>query len=653
MLRLLLNDVAHFSSADESVYVDLSRRLASDGFFSAYAGIAREWISDPAWWRYPSPLRFGYLALTTFGMRLVDTVDPRILAWISTLAGIAVLPLLFEIARRIAGTRPALLAVSFAAVSPLSLALGRRALQDEVLCMATLLAFLSIVVMLGNEHRPVLRTTLAVAALTFALSIKESLLLLLPAFAVFVFLHLWPRTPGLRHVVLFAAPPLLWWTSLAVLSQDATMPYRTARLVASAMAERYVVQYQSGPPHRVLFDFLLVAPLVTILACGAAALIVSGATRNPHARALLAFLTLGFAGFALLASKNLRFLLMLDPFVRLLAAWAVVMPREGVRTRTSTIVAVALMNVVIELELFHTIFQTGAVYDPVTHALLDALGSVPRAATSPPAQMLWPWICAAIVILLLVSRWMQSRLRPHVPVRPVPRPSSQEAVMVERIAAIIPALNAEHSVGDVVLGTGRQVELTIVVDDGSWDQTSQRARACGAHVSRHAINRGKGSALKTGFAHALLAGFDGVVTLDADGQHLPSEIPKLLRAREETGADLIIGGRAHHFDEMLPRRRLANKLSAWSIARASGTEVTDSQSGFRYYSAELLRNLPLRTEGFDLESEVIVRAGRGRYLIVTVPIELGFVDGLATSHYHPLQDTLQIAWTVLRTRLGC
>jgi hypothetical protein len=101
---------------------------------------------------------------------------------------------------------------------------------------------------------------------------------------------------------------------------------------------------------------------------------------------------------------------------------------------------------------------------------------------------------------------------------------------------------------------------------------------------------------------------------------------------------------------MLPRRRLANRFSAWSIARASRTGITDSQSGYRLYSANLLRSVRLRSDGFDLESEVIVRAGRDGFKVITTPIDLGFVDGLSTSHYKPLKDTLRIAWTVTRAR---
>jgi glycosyltransferase involved in cell wall biosynthesis len=221
----------------------------------------------------------------------------------------------------------------------------------------------------------------------------------------------------------------------------------------------------------------------------------------------------------------------------------------------------------------------------------------------------------------------------------------------ERYAVLIPSLNAEHTLPQVIADARKQLEPVIVIDDGSSDATGDAARAAGATVLRHDLNRGKGGALKTGFAWALERGFDGVITLDADGQHLASEIRKFIAARAESGADLIIGGRAHLFGGMLPRRRNANRFSAKCIAIASGAPITDSQSGFRFYSANLLRTVQLRANGFDLESEVIVRAGRRKMKIVTIPIDLGFVNGIATSHYKPLQDTLRIAWTVARTRL--
>lgn len=222
--------------------------------------------------------------------------------------------------------------------------------------------------------------------------------------------------------------------------------------------------------------------------------------------------------------------------------------------------------------------------------------------------------------------------------------------MTARFVALIPAYNAANLVGPVIREAANYVEQVCVIDDGSVDGTGDVAREAGAVVLAHARNRGKGAALKTGFAWALEQGYPVVVTLDADGQHLPSDIPKLVKTYEETKADLIIGGRSHLFAQMLPRRRMANRFSAWIIGKMARALIHDSQSGFRIYSASLLRDLPLRADGFDLESEVIVRAGNRGLRIITTPIDLGFVNGVSTSHYRPLHDTLRIAWTVARTK---
>lgn len=220
----------------------------------------------------------------------------------------------------------------------------------------------------------------------------------------------------------------------------------------------------------------------------------------------------------------------------------------------------------------------------------------------------------------------------------------------ERILGLIPALNAARTLEPVIAGALPHVEKLIVVDDGSHDGTGDVARGAGAMVLAHEVNRGKGAALKTGFAYALEHGYDGVVTLDADGQHLPSEIPKLIAARRETGADIIIGGRAHLFGEMLPRRRMANRFASWAISKGSGARIDDSQSGYRFYSSKLLRAVSMRSNGFAMESEVLVLAGTRGFRIITIPINLGFVDGLATSHYKPVHDTVQILLVSLSAR---
>jgi len=222
--------------------------------------------------------------------------------------------------------------------------------------------------------------------------------------------------------------------------------------------------------------------------------------------------------------------------------------------------------------------------------------------------------------------------------------------MDEKTIAIIPAFNAAQFLQPVVEGALKAIHDVVVIDDGSADGTSEVARKAGAKVVRHEKNRGKGGALKTGFEYALAQGFDSVVTLDADGQHLPAEIALFIEARRATGADLIIGSRSRLFTGMKRRRRLANRFSAMTISWSSGSEVDDSQSGFRLYTKKLLQSVGMKSDGFAAESEIIVRAGRGGFRILMIPINLGFIDGVHTSHYRAVKDTFRIAWVVFKTR---
>jgi glycosyltransferase involved in cell wall biosynthesis len=219
-----------------------------------------------------------------------------------------------------------------------------------------------------------------------------------------------------------------------------------------------------------------------------------------------------------------------------------------------------------------------------------------------------------------------------------------------RVMILIPALNAALTLDPVVRAAREHVADVVVVNDGSRDATGSVAEHAGAKVLIHEINRGKGGALKTGFAYAVEHGYEAVITLDADGQHLPSDIPRFLERFAEGSPHLIIGSRRHLFEGMSPRRRMANSFSSWAIATGAGVKIDDSQSGFRLYSRAVLEQIPLRTDGFDMESEVLVRAGVRRLRVVSIPIGLGFVDGLSTSHFRPVRDVVQILWTAVRAR---
>ncbi len=205
------------------------------------------------------------------------------------------------------------------------------------------------------------------------------------------------------------------------------------------------------------------------------------------------------------------------------------------------------------------------------------------------------------------------------------------------ILALIPAWNEAARLGPVVRKTRFHLPV-LVVDDGSEDGTLEAAEAAGAEVVRHAFNRGKGVALITGFNWALDHGYSAILTLDADGQHDPEDIPAFLEAFRSAGADLIIGRR--DFRRMPFPRRYTNPFGSWLLSLALGTPVYDSQSGYRLHSRRLLKSLDLKTTGFEFETEMIIQAVVVGLSIDWVPIRTIYGVG-ETSYYHPLKDSLQ------------
>jgi glycosyltransferase involved in cell wall biosynthesis len=219
-----------------------------------------------------------------------------------------------------------------------------------------------------------------------------------------------------------------------------------------------------------------------------------------------------------------------------------------------------------------------------------------------------------------------------------------------RVAAAIPAFDAAPTIADVALRALAVTPELIVIDDGSSDDTAAEARRTGAEVVSQAVNCGKGAALRRAFSILFGRGADAVVTLDADGQHLPEEIPKLVEQAEN--ADLVIGGREHLFAQMGAVRRTSNRLSSAAISAVAGLRLGDVQSGFRLYRRRLIELAGFPEDRFDAESAVVVRAARRGLRVVSVAVRLGFADGRTTSHYRPLVDSLRIARAVARARWG-
>jgi glycosyltransferase involved in cell wall biosynthesis len=201
----------------------------------------------------------------------------------------------------------------------------------------------------------------------------------------------------------------------------------------------------------------------------------------------------------------------------------------------------------------------------------------------------------------------------------------------EPILALIPAFEEAPRIGIVVEVAARHLPV-LVVDDGSTDRTADVARAAGATVLVQRPNQGKGAALRAGFDRALAEGCAAVVTLDADGQHDPDEIPDFLQAWDARRAELIIGKRT--FRDMPPIRRLANELGTATFSWAVGRPIPDNQSGYRLIARPLMERLrDSREQGFEFEVEMITTAIRAGYAIDWVPISTIYRG--APSHIRP------------------
>ena len=192
----------------------------------------------------------------------------------------------------------------------------------------------------------------------------------------------------------------------------------------------------------------------------------------------------------------------------------------------------------------------------------------------------------------------------------------------------------------------------IVIDDGSTDGTFDEAQTAGATVIKHATNQGKGAAICTAARQLIQEGYPAAVFMDADGQHRPDEIHRLVDCYVQTRADLVIGCRSDAQHHMPAYRLIANRSSSWCISRAAGRPIRDSQSGFRLLSETMLRDLaqrPHRSARFELESAMIIDAVRAGRNYQEVEISCVYLEG-RVSHYRAIRDSLRITW-VLITRL--
>ncbi len=219
--------------------------------------------------------------------------------------------------------------------------------------------------------------------------------------------------------------------------------------------------------------------------------------------------------------------------------------------------------------------------------------------------------------------------------------TAQPTATRANVAALIPCYYEEKHIREVAAATRAELDLVLVVDDGSSDRTSDEARTAGVEVIKHEKNAGKGAAIKTGL-RALLErpSVDFILILDGDGQHLPSEIPNFLTEANATGAPMIVGNRMGDVRDMPFVRRCTNRYMSWTISRVIGQRVPDSQCGFRMFHRSLAAELlEMQSSSFDFETEMLALAARRGCKIGAAKVSTIYGDEV--SKIHPLRDTVK------------
>lgn len=215
----------------------------------------------------------------------------------------------------------------------------------------------------------------------------------------------------------------------------------------------------------------------------------------------------------------------------------------------------------------------------------------------------------------------------------------------QQCAALIPCLNEAATIGAVTTAVKSFLPTVLVVDDGSIDATGDVARTAGATVFRNEQPTGKGAALRVGWEHAHRLGLEWVLCMDGDGQHAPSDIPKFLARAEKGDVALVAGERMHAPGTMPIVRRITNRFMSWQLSRLAGVRLSDTQCGFRLLHLPSMEGLHVKSECFEIESEVLIQFARARLGIAFVPIQVIYAD--ERSKIRPLRDTLRW-WNWLR-----
>ena len=216
-----------------------------------------------------------------------------------------------------------------------------------------------------------------------------------------------------------------------------------------------------------------------------------------------------------------------------------------------------------------------------------------------------------------------------------------------KVWIVMPAYNEGRSIGRVLDALKREGWRNIVVvDDGSRDRTAEIARSKGALVISHKRNMGLGAALRTGLAKALRLGADCAVTFDADGQHDPKAVGLMVKALN--GADLVIGVRQHLG---IPFHKRLGNFGLDLITYLLGGMLTDSQSGSRAFNKRALKRIRIRSNHYEVSSEIIIQARRKGLRLLEVPVRCLYTK-YSKARGTTIISGFKIFWTLIKQRVS-
>ena len=213
--------------------------------------------------------------------------------------------------------------------------------------------------------------------------------------------------------------------------------------------------------------------------------------------------------------------------------------------------------------------------------------------------------------------------------------------------ACIPAFNVEHQIADVIKKSQKYVDKVLVCDDGSTDNTSVNAKSSGAIVIKHDKNLGKGAALKTLFQKAKDLHADIIITIDGDGQFLPEEIPILIEPIKIKKFDVVIGNRFLDSEEMPSYRKAGNKILDKFTKLAANLPFEDTQSGYRSYSKNALEKISFSTNGFGVDSEILIDAVNKDLKITEKNVTVLYNTGNKTSTKNPVSHSMGVVASII------